>query len=385
MVRSIPYTAAPGVAKAIAAMSRTEDCRFSPNNRRLAVAAFSRNSIFVFDLAIGSAAGTTEIALTGGLAFTSTALQLPHGLDFLDDDTIIVTSRNSDVAIFRLPPGEETVPTHALLPIARWPANEMTCLETPGSVTITRGHDNSAEVLICNNDGNTITRHRLDGTTDLALRKSEILLHRYLNVPDGVTVSPDCRWIAVSNHSTHNVLLFENSPDPTPDAAPVGILRYVNYPHGLRFTADGKHLIVADAGAPFLQLYARDAAGWTGVRHPVAAVKIMEDEVFKKGQRNREEGGAKGIDLDRDSSVLVVTSDCQPLAFFDLPSILRDVSAGDAANPRSMAIDHELILMEEIRRLTAERLAEVNALRQTVSWRITAPLRRLKAIARRSR
>jgi len=261
-------------------------------------------------------------------------------------------------------------------------------------VAVTRVKEDVGEVLICNNGGHTVTRHLLDRAAGGAIRNSEILLHKYLNIPDGVSVSTDRRWIAVSNHAAHNVLLFENSPALNPDAEPDGILRGVIYPHGLRFSADGRHLFVADAGAPYLHIYTQDSDQWRGVRHPVASVRIMDDAVFERGQHNPQEGGPKGLDLDASSKILVLTSECQPLAFFDVPVLLQHAFAGGSEREkRILSISHELSLMQEIRMMAErasmmaetamERAMETNALRNTMSWRITAPLRRLKSIFRR--
>ncbi|HET8529791.1 MAG TPA: hypothetical protein VFO08_01475 [Methylomirabilota bacterium] len=196
-------------------------------------------------------------------------------------------------------------------------------------------------------------------------------------------MSPERRWIAVSNHTTHNVLLYENSPALNADADPDGILRGIYYPHGLRFSADGRHLFVADAGAPYLHIYAQDPDQWSGVRHPVASIRIMEDAVFERGRRNPEEGGPKGLDIDAGSKVLVVTSECQPLAFFDMPALLQIALAGGSAREQSiLGISHELSLMQESRKM-AEQATDGNALRNSLSWRITAPLRRLNAAFRR--
>jgi DNA-binding beta-propeller fold protein YncE len=400
MLLEIQYTAQQSVTDAVGSLGRTEDVRFSPSNRRLAVASFIRNRIVVFDIDIASSLGATQIALTGGVELSSPALRLPHGLDFIDDNTLIVTSRGSEgrvdgptanVALFRLPPGEEIVRTHEVLPIARWPANGTTLLNTPGSVAVTHVEEDVGEVLICNNYGHTVTRHLLDRAADGAMRNSEILLNKYLNGPDGVSLSPDRRWIAVSNHTTHNVLLYENSPALNSDAKPDGILRCIYYPHGLRFSADGRHLFVADAGAPYLHIYAQDPDQWRGVRHPVATVRIMDEAVFQRGRCNPENGGPKGLDIDACSNILVVTSECQPLAFFDVPLLLQHAFAGGSeCEKRILSISHELSLMQEIR-MMAERAMEANvlrnmetnALRNTMSWRITAPLRRLKSIFRR--
>jgi hypothetical protein len=384
MVLEIEYTAPQSVADAVGSLGRTEDVRFSPSNRRLAVASFHRNRIVVFDIDVASSPGATQVALTGGVALSSPALQWPHGLDFIDDDTLIVTSRRSDVALFKLPSGERDVLSHEVLPIARWPSDGTTLLNAPGSVAVTRVEEGGCEVLICNNNGHTVTRHLLDSDAARAIRHSEILLQKYLDIPDGVSVSPDRRWIAVSNHTTHNVLLYENSPTLSADAEPDGILRRVHYPHGVRFSADGRHLFVADAGAPYLHIYAQHPDQWRGVRHPIATVRIMEDAVFERGRHNPEEGGPKGLDIDACSNVLVVTSECQPLAFFDVPALLRHASAGGSVREQTiLGIRYELSLMQESSRKMAEKASEADALRNSMSWRITAPLRRLNSAFRR--
>jgi DNA-binding beta-propeller fold protein YncE len=385
MVLELQYAAPQSVIDAIGSLGRTEDVRFSPSNRRLAVASFYRNRVVVFDVDIASSSGATQVALTGGVELSSSALQWPHGVDFLDDDTLIVTSRGRDVAFFELPPGNRDVRSLEVLPIARWPSDRTTLLNAPGSVAVSHVGDDGCEVLICNNDGHTVTRHLLDCDAGRAVRHSEILLQKYLDIPDGVSVSPDRRWIAVSNHTTHHVLLYQNSPALSANAEPDGILRQASYPHGLRFSADGRHLFVADAGAPYLHIYAQDSDEWRGVRHPLATVRIMDDPMFERGRHNPEEGGPKGLDIDARSTVLVVTSECQPLAFFDVPALLRlALAGGSAREQRILGIRHELGLVQESRKM-AERATEAHALRNSLSWRITAPLRRLNATFRRRR
>jgi hypothetical protein len=188
------------------------------------------------------------------------------------------------------------------------------------------------------------------------------------------------------------LLLYENSPALNPEAEPDGILRGVMYPHGLRFSADGRHLFVADAGAPYLHIYAQDSDQWRGVHHPMASVRVMNDAVFEKGRYNPEEGGPKGLDLDAGSKILVVTSEFLPLAFFEVPALLQHAFAGGSAREkRILGINHELSLMQAIGRTMteklrmAERLKDAEGLRNTMSWRITAPLRRLKSIILRSK
>jgi len=149
-----------------------------------------------------------------------------------------------------------------------------------------------------------------------------MLLAKGLAVPDGIAVGPDNRWIAVSSHGGHHVLLYRNGPGLNPQSEADGVLRGVACPHGVRFTQDGKFVLVADAGAPFLHVYATDGDSWQGERDPVATCRVMDDATFLRGRYNPAEGGPKGIDIDRAMRVVVTTCEHQPLAFFDLAAIL---------------------------------------------------------------
>jgi DNA-binding beta-propeller fold protein YncE len=377
-VREIEYTAAPRVRAAVAALGRTEDLSLSPNGRRLAVASFIRNRITVFDIDIMSSPGGAQVALTGGVEVSSPALQYPHGVAFIDDDTLIVTNRGSGVIVFKLPSGDSDVASCELLPMASWAAGGPTLFNTPGSVSVAGVDKDVCEILICNNAGHSVTRHLLQRDAPGVMRNSHVLLRKHLDIPDGVSVSPDRRWIAVSNHRTHSVLLYENSPTLDADAEPDGILRRVYYPHGLRFTADGRYLIVADAGAPYLHIYAQHADEWRGVRHPVASVRVMDEAVFQTGRHNVEEGGPKGLDIDAGSNVVAVTSECQPLSFFDLPAMLQaGLAEASRREQRMLDIRYELQM--------ARKVVDANNLRDSRSWRLTAPLRRVTSTLRRYR
>src|SRR5262245_20213693 len=101
----IKYTAPKHVSDIIAALAlgRAEDVKFSPNNRRLAVVSYSKNRIVVFEVCIAASLSTKSIALTGACEFASEHLRLPHGVQFIDDEAIIVANRAGDITIFKLP------------------------------------------------------------------------------------------------------------------------------------------------------------------------------------------------------------------------------------------------------------------------------------------
>lgn len=120
----IKYTASPEVREVIASLGRTEDVRFSPGNNRLAVAAFARNRIAVFDIDIIASADAKDVVLKRVLEVSSPCLNKPHGLDFIDDDTLIVANREGDVTILRLPAAEVGSCSRELPPIQVLRADE---------------------------------------------------------------------------------------------------------------------------------------------------------------------------------------------------------------------------------------------------------------------
>jgi DNA-binding beta-propeller fold protein YncE len=376
----IEFTAPPGVTALIAALGRTEDVRFSPDNRRLAIAGFARDRIAVFDIDIATTAAGTHVALTGAVALSSPSLKNPHGLDFIDDYTLIVANRTGDVAMFGVPVGRTEPRSYGVDPIQTWRTGGDTLLDSPGSVAVVGGVGNHREIVICNNTGNTVTRHLLATDAEYVAVSSDVLLRKWLDIPDGVAVSPDGRWMAVSNHETHCVLLYERGPSLNEHSDPDGILHRVHYPHGLRFSADGRHLFVADAGAPYVYVYANGGVGWHGVRQPAATLRVIGEPLYLRGRHNPEEGGPKGIDVDAGSRVLVVTSEFQPLAFFDLPAMVDAPNVQSEREQCALEVSVELCLIEHTQRLKGRiRDAELRLaiMQNSASWRLTAPLRRL--------
>ena len=369
----IPFEAPPEVRDGLAGMGRTEDVRLSPRGDRIAFACYRRDRIAIADVEIARGADGPLITISSFAELASPSLREPHGIDFLDDETLVIANRAGAVGVFGLPArgsGGELTP---LADGATGPAAG----DGPGSVAVHVHADGSREVLICSNWANTITRHAV---ADRSLLDGEIVACRWLAIPDGIAISRDGEWLAVSNHSAHCAFLYLRATWGD-DAEPVGILRGVEYPHGLRFDDCDRRLLVADAGAPRVHVFAADD-GWRGVRYPVASVVVLDERRFEAAQTNPQEGGPKGIDVDPDGRVLVVTSESVPLAFFDLDS------AADSASSDAASIRYELARLAEDERAAAEA-AEVRAalaeLRSTRAWRLTKPLRAANGVARNLR
>jgi hypothetical protein len=134
--------------------------------------------------------------------------------------------------------------------------------------------------------------------------------------------------------------MYRNTTLLNEHTEPDGILRGVRYPHGLRFCSDDRYILVADAGTPYVHVYEKDQFGWAGVRNPFKSVRILTDERFLEGHESTQDGGPKGIDIDRSTSILVTTCKVQPLAFFDLAGILDNISV--IGDEEQKALENEL-------------------------------------------
>ncbi len=307
---------------ALAAVGRTEDLSFSPANDRLALAAFERGSIVLVGVRVAPPPSpaielldVVDLALPNG--------GYPHGLDWLDDETLVVADREGSIAVVRLrldhhgrPAAFEPCPLEGGFSGTR----------SPGSVVVVPDEGGGPEVLVCNNYAGTVTGHRVSpgaSSDALAVRDDRILVRRWLDVPDGVAISADGRWLAVSNHIPHLVMVYDRRLPFGPDRAPDGVLRGVQYPHGLAFSDDGGHLLVADAGRPLVVAFAATDGSWSGSRLPVAVLRAMDDATFERGRVRPQEGGPKGLALDRTGTVLAVTSEHQTLAIHDAREVVR--------------------------------------------------------------
>ncbi|MDG5974062.1 hypothetical protein H010_02297 [Hydrogenophaga taeniospiralis CCUG 15921] len=425
----LPCEADAHIWSAIARIGRTEDLHFSPNNQRLALVGHLKNQLLVLDIEVPPLAQGGSIRLIDYLEVRSDALVYPHGVFWLDDQTLIVANRQGEAPVLHIPlvgPPERSLHIEPLHMLGIGPLG---AAHTPGSVAAARLGDGWIEVLLCNNYAHTVSQHLLNleqpATSDMA----SVLLADGLDIPDGIALSHDGRWIAVSNHNHHCVFVYPNAATLDPGSQPAGVLRGVSYPHGLRFTSDDSFILVADAGEPFVQLYGCSEDGWCGEFQPLQTLRTVDQASFLRGRHNPQEGGPKGIAIDRSNHVFATTCHEQPLAFFELPAVLRPSTSTlpctpsqpgwTAAEPTrwarhllGLSRSREQLLaqhraemagveqaLEQQRRLAQDRLADIEALQQALlqqqrhmdavarshSWRITAPLRTLASSLRRWR
>src|SRR5262249_14594062 len=152
------------------------------SNERIAIAGFAEDKIAIFE---ATRQRPAAINLKSVLEIQSSELRRPHGLDFIDEHTIIVANREGNVTIFKIPTTGNGC--QRLTPLKVIPS------DSPGSVYVIRGDQSQCEVLICSNYSHTVTKLVLDSAT-CNVKNTELLLGKWLDVPDVVSVSEDGHW-----------------------------------------------------------------------------------------------------------------------------------------------------------------------------------------------
>lgn len=369
----VAFQADEHVLAELASLGRTEDVRLSPDGTRLAFASYSRNQIATAGIEITRGSGGVDVVVEEVAFHSSPLIEDPHGLDFVADDLLAVANRSGVIELLRLPPvgagGEATS------------VGSVVCdLGAAGSVAVRRSALGEQDVLAVHSWANAVTRYRV---ADYSIAGGEVVARRWLDLPDGIATSADERWLAISNHNTHDVLVFE-SATLGPDADPVAVLRGMAYPHGLRFASGDRFIVVADAGSPYVDVFARSGESWSTATYPFLSIRVMDDETFTRGHHTPREGGPKGLDVDLRNDLLLVTAEETPLAFFDLDLAFET----GTARPGDDLVRNELERMRDLERSraeTAEARDQLRAVFATKAWRATAPARAALAAFKRLR
>jgi hypothetical protein len=394
--RSIRFSARGDVRAAVERIGRAEDLCFSPDGTRLAIAGLAVERLLILDVEARLAESGPQVALTGFVEIECAAFHYPHGLAWADNTTVIVANREGAITIIALPDAASGSRVK-VEPLRLIGTDGSELIHSPGSVAAIAVGMGLIELLVCNNFVDHVTRHLLDRRRGYAVIASEILIGEGLAVPDGVAHSPSGRWIALSNHEHHTVLLLRNNAQMGGAREAEGALTGLNYPHGLKFTADERCLLIADAGAPFVRIFTSDTGEWSGRRGPSGEIRVMSDSTFARAHHIPSEGGPKGIDLTLDNALMAISCAHTPLAFFDMRGLIpaNDAAASFAERAseaervravllRALAAAGERVAQEseavrrageQDRSALAESRAELRKAYASWSWKLTLPLR----------
>lgn len=334
-------------------LGRSEDAVFSPDGSRLAIAAYNRSLLAIFDLADeaataarGSAAGEGDgpVRLTGCTIATNPSLSSPHGVEFVDD-MLVVANRHGVVTIHPLPPAADglvecELPTTFVIDL-----QDPFRMQYPGSVRARALGDGIHEVVVCNNYIQRLTRHYIDARERCSLRDEIMLTGGALHMPDGLAFSHDGRWLAIASPDIDAVLLYDFSGEFTPATAPITRLHGATHPHGLAFTPDDDYLLVADAGAPFVHTHSR-GSGWGLGDGMHTVTRVMNDDDYALFGGSPAEGGPKGLAIHPSGNLVALAAEAHSLRFFATDALL----AGQPRPAPSPTQPPRRPLADEIRR-----------------------------------
>ncbi|MBL9050059.1 MAG: hypothetical protein JNK19_08110 [Tabrizicola sp.] len=333
------------VAERISTLGRTEDVIFSPDQTRLAIAGYNENRILVIQVEVVTENGAMTVLSDGCVELRCQDFDHPHGISWIDDDTVVIANRGKDVIVLSVPAVSSAGDNVEVEPLLRLSEGSDEIIKSPGSVAVTRLSDEYFDCLVCNNYRNYISRHIIRKRNGFEVVSSLRLFEHGLKVPDSIAISAEGDLVAVSNHHRHRIDVFSNDAGSATHSPPVLSLGGLHYPHGVRFAMDDRLLLVADAGAPLVHVYARGGPSWKAASGPDASIRVIDEESFRRGHKNPEEGGPKGLDTLADGSVLVVSCEEVPIAFFDFRTI-RDQLVGPAMTDHRESRSGEARMLE---------------------------------------
>lgn len=317
---------------------RSEDVRFSPSGRLMAVVA-TEGCLLLFSVDLEA----RPIRVKGEVEFRSTHLVITHGVEFLSEDVVAVVNRNANLVFFRIPPVSEWHGVQQLTPIhevfsplfgrtgvkRQLRDRELYC--GPGSIRKLDGI-----LFVTCNYMNTVSTfsYELDAA-GLRVQEGVVVAHEGLSVVDGIAVSDDGRFMALSDHDHHRVAIYQRdgySKDASVEEKlqarfqPACSLLDIDmhFPHGLRFDLAGKVLYAVDAGGRYIQVFATEDNWQTDMHGSTVKTFGIDEDAFTKSQmavpekHRLVEGGGKGLDIDPSGRILVVTCRNQSLRFFGI-------------------------------------------------------------------
>src|SRR5512145_1006723 len=128
VAEQLPLQAPDAVLAALRTLGRTEDLRFSPSGRRLAIACYTSARIAVLDLELDHGDAGPRVAVTA--------------IELVDSDTLAVANRGTGIRLLALRDAGSPAPNGT---------GTSPLLDSPGSVVVRSLAPGRHEVLACNN------------------------------------------------------------------------------------------------------------------------------------------------------------------------------------------------------------------------------------------
>lgn len=322
----IPYETTPEIEDKISKIGRTEDIKFSPDNKQFAIAETSSNKIHLFSIEINKDNASFRIIITKYSSITSQNLKYPHGVSFLGNKNLIVCNRNGGVTIFEIPADIYNDTEHSLKPIKKINGEGyiFSDVNSPGSIDVVRIDENFYQTYICNNFWNMISYHEIKIDCSVKVKNKGVLIEKGVKIPEGISTSPNKNWIAISNHVDGNVLIYKNSQNLNRNTQPNAILKGPVCPHGLRFNPNGDKLFVTDASSQYIYYYECIDGNWGESKVTCRPILMIDDATFYMARNAARDGGVKGVDVDNSNAVLLTTHKSEVIGFYNIDNLINE-------------------------------------------------------------
>ena len=295
------------ICKQLKTIHRTEDVCVSPSKQYIAFTGFETHKILI--LSINNKLNTFDKYLV----ISCKEFNRPHGVAWLDDNTLVVASRFSNTVVFSFSNEEivdiaknvidYTVLKHQI--VKDYKRFRCSCVRA----CIRSG--NIYDIFVCSNTNG----HVLQFTYDLTLRAtitSNVLFDDVLAIPDGIALNKQKSLIAVTDYKHASTFIFNYSFN-TYQSNLIATLKGAKFPHGVVFLNDDK-ILTTCGGTPYVYEYLNTKEIWGGEYTVTSKYRCVEEELFNKHHINEMEGGAKGIDVYNN---YIITT-CESTPFFML-------------------------------------------------------------------
>ena len=223
--------------------------------------------------------------MLGYVALASDKFCQPHGCTFLDKDHLLVCNREGDVTLVHVPEPDAAGREVRVRPhgVINGKGYLKAVVKTPGSAAAYGIGDHRYRAFVSSGQWHFVASHIVTLSQSSRIVDEGIRIENTLQIPDGISLSPDHRWIAVNNHVQGAIQLFKNSPDLDRRTPPDVILEGSVCPHGSGFDAAG-NLYVADAASPYVHVYDKHARDWEDRDLPSNSFRLLDNETFYMGR-----------------------------------------------------------------------------------------------------
>lgn len=286
---------------------RTEDVCVSPSKKYIAFTGFETHKILILSI-------NTQLNIFDKyLVVTCKGFKKPHGVAWLDDNTLVVANRFLNTIVFSFL-NEDVSDTHKNITVYDILKHQIIKDYKDYKCSCVRAchrSDTTYDIFVCSNTEGYVLQFTYDTSLHSTLN-SHVLFDSVLAIPDGIALNKNKSLIAVTDYKHSSTFIFHYSFN-TYESTLIATLKGAKFPHGVVFLNDSK-ILTTCGGTPYVYEYSNTKEIWGGEYMFTSKYRCVEEELYNKHHINEMEGGAKGIDV-YDNYIITT---CESTPFFML-------------------------------------------------------------------